>query len=235
MALPALDPVIHQPTRLRIMALLFRNRVAAFTWVRDTLGLTDGNLDTHAAKLEEAGYVKRGRTLDIGGFQVRMKITPEGDAAFRAYLEGLRVYLAMEPGSARPSSREDHEGEDDPVDGVRDEGRGHGDRGMGQRPDGDVGQGPVGRDDERPEEEPVRDPEERPQALGRDDEEEEDEEHPPEQAVGEPGREARQDGRFHGTPGNAGHHGLVALPVQDTLEAVPRPHSELDREFRGSP
>ncbi len=97
MALPSLDPVIHQPTRLRIMALLFRNRVAAFTWVRDTLGLTDGNLDTHAAKLEEVGYVKRGRALDIGGFEVRMKITPEGDAAFRAYLEGLRGYLATEP------------------------------------------------------------------------------------------------------------------------------------------
>lgn len=97
MALPTLDPVIHQATRLRIMALLHRNRVASFTWVRDTLGLTDGNLDTHAAKLEEAGYVKRGRALDIGGFEVRMKITPEGDAAFRAYLEGLRGYLATQP------------------------------------------------------------------------------------------------------------------------------------------
>ncbi len=104
MALPTLDPVIHQPTRLRIMALLYRNRVAAFTWVRDTLALTDGNLDTHAAKLEEAGYVKRGRTLDIGGFQVKMKITPEGDAAFRAYLDGLRVYLEIGPatGSTPP-------------------------------------------------------------------------------------------------------------------------------------
>ena len=95
MALPTLDPVIHQATRLRSMALLFRNRVAAFTWVRDALSLTDGNLDTHAAKLEEAGYLKRGRALDIGGFQVRLKITPEGDAAFRAYLEGLREYLAV--------------------------------------------------------------------------------------------------------------------------------------------
>lgn len=95
MALPSLDPVIHQATRLRIMALLYRNRVAPFTWVRDILGLTDGNLDTHAAKLEEAGYLKRGRALDVGGFQVRIKITPEGDAAFRAYLERLREYLMV--------------------------------------------------------------------------------------------------------------------------------------------
>ncbi len=102
MALPSLDPIIHQATRLRIMTLLFRNRAASFTWVRDSLGLTDGNLDTHAAKLEEAGYVKRGRALDIGGFEVRMKITPEGDAAFRAYLEGLRGYLATGTAEAGP-------------------------------------------------------------------------------------------------------------------------------------
>ncbi len=96
MQLPSLDPVIHQSTRLRIMTLLFRNRVAAFTWARDALGLTDGNLDTHAKRLEDAGYVRRGRVLTTGGFQVRLRITPEGDAAFRAYLEGLRAYLLPE-------------------------------------------------------------------------------------------------------------------------------------------
>jgi len=95
-SLPSLDPIIHQATRLRIMALLFRNRTAAFTWARDTLGLTDGNLDTHTKRLEDAGYIRRGRVLTTGGFQVRLRITPEGDAAFRAYLEALRVYLALE-------------------------------------------------------------------------------------------------------------------------------------------
>ncbi len=39
---------------------------------------------------------KRGRALDIGGFEVRLKITPEGDAAFQRYLEGLRAYLAVQ-------------------------------------------------------------------------------------------------------------------------------------------
>ena len=96
MALPSLDPVVHQATRLRILALLFRNRLGAFTWVRDALGLTDGNLDTHAKRLEEAGYIRRGRVLMTGGFQVRLRITPEGDVAFRAYLEALRAYLALE-------------------------------------------------------------------------------------------------------------------------------------------
>ncbi len=110
MALPTLDPVIHQATRLRIMALLFRNRVASFTWVRDSLGLTDGNLDAHAAKLEASGYLRRGRALLPGGFQVRLRITPEGDAAFRRYLEDLRTFLGLEvaneslPAGARASA-----------------------------------------------------------------------------------------------------------------------------------
>jgi DNA-binding MarR family transcriptional regulator len=99
--LPPLDPVIHQATRLRIMALLFRNRSAPFTWVRDALGLTDGNLDAHAARLVAAGYLTRGIGLTPrkGGFQIRLRITPEGDAAFRAYTEGLRAYLLPEAGN----------------------------------------------------------------------------------------------------------------------------------------
>ncbi len=134
-----------------------------------------------------------------------------------------------------PSEPEDHEGEHRPVDEVGREGHAHGDGGVGQGSDGDVGQGPVARDDEREEEEPVRDPGERRQHWGREEEEEEDEEHPPEQPVGELGRETGQDGRLHGTPVQAGNHGLVALPVQDALETVPRPRGELDRELGRGP
>jgi DNA-binding MarR family transcriptional regulator len=94
--LPPLDPVIHQPTRLRIVALLYRNRRASFTWVRDTLGLTDGNLGSHAAKLAEAAYIEEGRVLTTAGFQVWLRMTPRGDEAFGAYLEALKAYVDTE-------------------------------------------------------------------------------------------------------------------------------------------
>jgi DNA-binding MarR family transcriptional regulator len=100
--LPSLDPVIHQPTRLRIIALLYRNRRASFTWIRDTLGLTDGNLGSHAAKLAEAGYIRQGRILMAQGFQVWLRMTPEGDVAFRSYLSGLRSYVESETESEAP-------------------------------------------------------------------------------------------------------------------------------------
>jgi DNA-binding MarR family transcriptional regulator len=107
-----LDPVIHQIVRLRVMALLSRNRAAPFVWVRDVLELTDGNLGSHMARLVSAGYAVSTRTLTRSGFQVWLKITPAGDQAYRAYLSALRSYLpspesnAMRETSAASDSRE---------------------------------------------------------------------------------------------------------------------------------
>lgn len=99
-SLPELDERIHQRTRLGIVTLLYRNREAAFAWVREQLDLTYGNLDSHADTLEEAGYVERRRRLTADGFEVRLRLTAEGREAFQAYLAALRAYLAAEPGSA---------------------------------------------------------------------------------------------------------------------------------------
>lgn len=105
MQLPDLDPLIHQRTRLRIMTLLFRNREAPMTWVREQLGLTFGNLDSHAAKLEQAGYIDRGRRLAPGGFEVRLQITEQGRQAFSTYTASLQAYLdAEQPTHASPPS-----------------------------------------------------------------------------------------------------------------------------------
>jgi hypothetical protein len=100
MSPPSLDPVIHQAVRLRVIVLLSRNRGASFVWIRDILGLTDGNLASHTARLVAAGYAVSSRELTRTGFQVWLRITPAGDAAYRAYLAALRSYL--EPVDATP-------------------------------------------------------------------------------------------------------------------------------------
>lgn len=89
-----LDPLIHQATRLRIMTALHRNREAGFTRLRDGLGLTDGNLGSHAERLAQAGYIESRRVLTPRGFEVRLRITTEGSRAFAAYVEALRALLA---------------------------------------------------------------------------------------------------------------------------------------------
>lgn len=91
-----MDPLIHQRTRLRIMVVLYRNRQVPYVALRDTLGLTDGNLASHVGKLEEAGYVASRRVL-LGreGFELRYLLTDEGAEAFRAYVRGLRALLGQ--------------------------------------------------------------------------------------------------------------------------------------------
>ena len=49
--------VIHEPARLRIVALLAGVEEADFLWLLRESALTKGNLPSHLARLEEAGYV----------------------------------------------------------------------------------------------------------------------------------------------------------------------------------
>ena len=88
-----LDPVLHQPQRLRLMALLHRNRQSSFTTAREELQMTPGNLGSHAQRLEEAGYIVSARVLTGRNFELRFRITPKGSDAFRAYLVQLRAII----------------------------------------------------------------------------------------------------------------------------------------------
>lgn len=85
-----LDPVIHAPARLQIMSLLAAAVSAEFSFVRDTLEISDSSLSKHASALEAAGYVeirkghvgKRPRTW--------LQLTDAGRAAFKTYVETLQ-------------------------------------------------------------------------------------------------------------------------------------------------
>jgi len=90
-----LDPLLHQPARLRIMVTLYRNRQLGFPALRDELGLTPGNLGAHLEKLEVAGYLSAARVLAGTSFEMRYRITPEGSEAFRSYLAALRSVLTQ--------------------------------------------------------------------------------------------------------------------------------------------
>jgi DNA-binding MarR family transcriptional regulator len=53
-----LDRMIHEPVRLRIMAMLGGVDTIDFKFLVSTLGLSKGNLSSHIEKLEAAGYVQ---------------------------------------------------------------------------------------------------------------------------------------------------------------------------------
>ena len=91
-----LNETIHQSTRLRIMTLLVSlsesDRVA-YGFVKQTLGLTGGNLTIHLRKLEGAGYVRTTKEFLDRIPRTWVKATLEGRRAFTEYLGDLENAL----------------------------------------------------------------------------------------------------------------------------------------------
>jgi DNA-binding MarR family transcriptional regulator len=89
----SLDDVIHGRVRLGIMAYLSGSDEADFVSLRQVLKLSDGNLSTHLAKLEEAGYVRVKKRFVDKKPQTTASITDTGRKAYIAYLDQLKQLL----------------------------------------------------------------------------------------------------------------------------------------------
>ena len=87
--LDRIDEVIHGRMRLGIMVYLADVEAADFTELKTVLEATQGNLSVHIKKLEEAGYVAVAKSFVNNKPLTRIAITPEGRAAFAAYLDAL--------------------------------------------------------------------------------------------------------------------------------------------------
>ncbi len=89
-----IDEVIHQRTRLAIMAALAGVSGLDFLELRAQLGLTDGNLSAHLASLERAGYAKV--TKDFKGRKphTSVSVTAKGRKALAGYVSLLQGILA---------------------------------------------------------------------------------------------------------------------------------------------
>jgi len=61
-----------------------------FVSLRDLLGLSDGNLSSHLAKLEEANYVKIRKTFEGKKPKTYISLTARGRKAFENYIKMLK-------------------------------------------------------------------------------------------------------------------------------------------------
>ena len=96
MTADALDPVIHAPARLRIVATLAAlpgGDTLSFSRLQDMLDLTPGNLITHLRKLEDAGYLTSEKTGNGTASRTSIALTGQGRAALDAYTTALRGLL----------------------------------------------------------------------------------------------------------------------------------------------
>jgi DNA-binding MarR family transcriptional regulator len=92
----SLNETIHQPVRLRIMAILVTlepNDEVDFTYLRDLLEVTDGNLGAHLRKLEEAGYIKINKVFVERKPRSYIAATAEGRKVFKEHVAALEAIL----------------------------------------------------------------------------------------------------------------------------------------------
>jgi DNA-binding HxlR family transcriptional regulator len=91
-----LDPIIHAPIRLAILSILITVETANFSYLKESIGTTDGNLSTHLTKLEESGYVHIKKNFIGKKPRTTCAITKKGRAAFEKYLEQLEQIVQMQ-------------------------------------------------------------------------------------------------------------------------------------------
>lgn len=103
-----LNPVIHAPSRLRIMTTLTSlddDESISFSKLKQLLNMTNGNLSVHLTKLEEAGYVSIDKTFEGRKPVTYVSVTAEGRDAFATYLHDLQVLLKPATGESTPEKR----------------------------------------------------------------------------------------------------------------------------------
>ncbi|RYE03777.1 MAG: transcriptional regulator [Sphingomonadales bacterium] len=87
------DEVVHQTTRLRVLAALDAEPDDApldFMRLKRVTGATDGNLGAHLATLEKAGYIAIEKQPAGKRFRTLVSITDTGRTAFLAHLAFLK-------------------------------------------------------------------------------------------------------------------------------------------------
>lgn len=89
-----LDDAVHQRTRLGILAVLCEGGRADFTYLRDTLELTDGNLSRNLSRLQEAGFVQIEKLYEDRRSHTWLSATPAGRRALDAEIAALREIIA---------------------------------------------------------------------------------------------------------------------------------------------
>ncbi|WP_426594409.1 transcriptional regulator [Cellulomonas sp. McL0617] len=92
----ALDPLIHVPTRLKIVATLAalpEGDTISFTRLQDLIGLTPGNLIIHLRKLQDADYISSEKSRNGTVSLTTVALTPSGRQALDDYTATLRGIL----------------------------------------------------------------------------------------------------------------------------------------------
>ncbi|MEA2708684.1 MAG: hypothetical protein QOF78_1285 [Phycisphaerales bacterium] len=107
----AFDALVANPGRLRILTALASTRAQPFVELRRQTGLTDGNLSTHAKRLQTAGFVAIEKSIEAGKPLTTLQLTSRGRDALTAHAQAL--LRSLEPADAIVAEPVDDDSADD--------------------------------------------------------------------------------------------------------------------------
>lgn len=87
------DRLIHEPSRLIIMAQLYIVQSADFTFLLHQTEMTPGNLSSHLSKLEEAGYVEVTKEFIERKPHTALALTKKGRKSFKEYRKKVKQFV----------------------------------------------------------------------------------------------------------------------------------------------
>ena len=94
-----IDRIIHEKGRMAIMSLLAATPEISFTDLRNTLNMTDGNINTHIRTLQEAGYIAVSKSYQNNRPLTTCALTSAGRKAFVEYIDLLdQIVRQTKPG-----------------------------------------------------------------------------------------------------------------------------------------
>jgi DNA-binding MarR family transcriptional regulator len=92
-----IDRLIHEPSRLTIMANLYVVQSADFRFLQHQTGMTPGNLSAHLSKLEDAGYVEVTKEFLERKPHTALALTKKGRVAFKEYRKKVKHFVEKLP------------------------------------------------------------------------------------------------------------------------------------------
>lgn len=88
-----INKVFDHRIRLGIMSILMVNEYADFNTLKELLGVTDGNLASHAKALENANYIKIEKQFIGRKPNTRYATTKLGETAFKKHIDALEKLI----------------------------------------------------------------------------------------------------------------------------------------------
>ena len=85
--------LIHERTRLAIVSALAVTKEMTFNDLKAALQISDGNLSSHARKLEDAGYITCKKDFDGRLPRTKYSLTASGRKALKSYVSHMESLI----------------------------------------------------------------------------------------------------------------------------------------------